>query len=226
MVKKLSLFLAAGLLADTCASTTGGQQQRQLRQKRKLQVGRIIGGTPVSSTDDYPFFCVTDPISCGCSIIAPDILLTAAHCSGAFRAGTTVHIGGLDADGSDAADTVTVAERFVHPGFFAAERGDDVMLVRLTRASTVTSFAQLNRQRNVPSGNDSVVAIGHGVADDGDVSDDLLAVTVPFVDHNTCDSRSYYNGAIIEDKMLCAGAEGIDSCQGDSGGTSNRMIDT
>merc|ERR1712018_191947 len=52
----------------------------------------------------------------------------------------------------------------------------------------------------------------------GDTSDQLMMVTVPYVDDATRDSNYGSIGGIVSDVMICAGEAGKDSCQGDSGG--------
>ena len=48
---------------------------------------RIIGGTPTDG-QEYPFFVQADTdesgFYCGASLIAPDVVLTAAHCAGMY----------------------------------------------------------------------------------------------------------------------------------------------
>ena len=181
---------------------------------------RIVGGTPVTSRDTYPFFSVTDPLGCGGFLVAPDIVISAAHCRTAFTPGRLIHIGGTQLDGSNARDSVTVAETVVHPDYVNPLVGDDVLIARLSRESTVNQFAQINADDALPLDTDDVVAIGHGTTSSGGaVSSLLLEVTVPIVDADTCRTDPRYDDALNEERMLCAGAEGIDSCQGDSGGT-------
>lgn len=51
----------------------------------------------------------------------------------------------------------------------------------------------------------------------GQISDELQAVAVPYVNDATCNTN--YGGGIAT-SMICAGKPegGVDSCQGDSGG--------
>jgi trypsin len=78
---------------------------------------------------------------------------------------------------------------------------------------TPVSYALSN---SVPATGVSVTVIGFGATKfGGSVSSALLEVTVPVVDHDTCES-SY--GQLNDTVQVCAGEEGQDSCQGDSGG--------
>lgn len=181
--------------------------------------GRIVNGTPVEDKATYPFFCRTFPFSCGCTLIAPDIVLSAAHCSHVFSPGGLIKIGGLNKDGDDAEDSVKVEEMIIHPDYHSPSHDNDILLARLERVSTVTEFAAINPDDLLPADGDTVVAIGHGaIFEGGPVSDELLEVAVPVVDFATCNGNPGYSGNIRDDSMLCAGATDIDSCQGDSGG--------
>jgi secreted trypsin-like serine protease len=50
---------------------------------------RIIGGS-LAPSDRYPYVVNLEPIGCGGSLIAPDVVLTAAHCKDAYY---EVHVG-------------------------------------------------------------------------------------------------------------------------------------
>lgn len=56
----------------------------QSSQHSKSSSARVIGGTEVPSANIYPFFTALD--GCGASLIAPHVVLTAAHCV-AYRHG-------------------------------------------------------------------------------------------------------------------------------------------
>jgi V8-like Glu-specific endopeptidase len=58
---------------------------------RSMQLDpRIVGGTP-AEVGEYPWYAVpARNYMCGASLIHPDILLTVAHCSGAFVREATI----------------------------------------------------------------------------------------------------------------------------------------
>lgn len=61
-------------------------------------------------------------------------------------------------------------------------------------------------------------AIGFGrTSNGGSLSDVLLKVDVNIVSYQTC--RIAYGDDIFNNVMVCAGGNGKDACQGDSGGT-------
>ena len=90
------------------------QQQKQ-RIVKLSSDPRIIGGTP-AAPGAYPFHVNSlGCLFCGGTLIAPDIVLTAAHCIGSFLAG--VNIGGILLDGTDAVETLAVDFEYPHPDY-------------------------------------------------------------------------------------------------------------
>ena len=80
-------LLAAVPLAAGWATWLGTSSAAQRRPKRRSVQPEIVGGHPVRE-GEFPFMAFLEIntgagfISCGGSIIAPDRILTAAHCTG------------------------------------------------------------------------------------------------------------------------------------------------
>jgi trypsin len=162
---------------------------------------------------------------CGGSLIAPNIVLSAAHCANVFE---SVQIQRRDrSDPMDQFETFSIIQEIVHPLYDDNNLGYDQMLVILDGESSATPVA-INRDPSVPAAGDEVISMGWGLTEannDASASPVLKEVSLFVIDNDECEqskssgswSSESYEGSISSD-MLCATDEGEDSCQGDSGG--------
>lgn len=158
-------------------------------------------------------------------MIAPKILMTAAHCLATMDpVAWKVTTYRLTLNGDTASDLVySVKKIYRHPNYDSGSEQNDVALFILedpqTNDGTYTpSFIELNRNSSVPAEGATLKAIGWGTTSSGgSVSNTLLEVDLPFVNASQCQA-SGYNGAVAYPSMICAGVAGKDTCQGDSGG--------
>jgi len=168
--------------------------------------------------------------SCGASLVAPNLVLSAAHCAGVSGG---VRIGSISANGlyggADGPPGVerSIAEKIVHPQYDNNALLNDFMLLQLDQDVDTETYPpiELNFDPQEPADEDMLTVIGFGtISSGGSQPNELLKVDVPTVSHGTCSSQ--YSG-LDEDVHLCAGlAEGgADSCQGDSGGPIFKEID-
>mmetsp|Transcript_19664 Transcript_19664/g.39865 ORF Transcript_19664/g.39865 Transcript_19664/m.39865 type:complete len:438 (-) Transcript_19664:242-1555(-) len=66
---------------------------------------------------------------------------------------------------------------------------------------------------------DDMVVMGMGATRlNGKMNAKLKEATVPFVNNEHCNEKMTPHGAVVDDTMMCAGGEGEDFCNGDSGG--------
>ncbi|RJQ69922.1 serine protease [Pseudonocardiaceae bacterium YIM PH 21723] len=157
---------------------------------------------------------------CGLTLVSPTKAVTAAHCYTDPDEETFATFGRQKLSGKDGV-TVKVAKVFVHPGFRGVEGGNDVVVLTLAKAVTEVKPITLISAKDEAlygAGKDATVLGWGTTSEGGDLSDNLLQVTVPFVSDNTCTTA--YKGDFKADTMVCAGFKdgGKDSCQGDSGG--------
>lgn len=194
------------------------EKPRQLLQSLHLPAeSRIVGGTEAPQ-GKYPFFVQGD--GCGASLIWEDVVLTAAHCQGAFDG--SVYVGpSVQYNTSGGAEQIQVQRQVPHPSYSSNTEAYDFMLLKLkdpVSNPTLTPIA-VNDIASNPSSNDVLTVIGFGATTEGGYgSSRLREVDVNYIDYQTCDRL--YSGEIVDSVMMCAGVPGggKDSCQGDSGG--------
>jgi Trypsin len=76
---------------------------------------RIVGGTPVISNSEYPFYAFPNGrYLCGATLIHGDILVSAAHC-GNITWGNGVWLGGTSLVDRSASTFYSVNQTILHP---------------------------------------------------------------------------------------------------------------
>jgi len=194
---------------------------------KKGDPGKIIGGDD-AAIGDYPYFVVMG--NCGGALIAPDIVLTAAHCKS--YVGQQVIVGGylpsFLVEGSQA--------RFCETWIADPKYGTggnvfnyDFALCKLSEPVFIDSNVklELNEFDAVPKAGKDLIIMGLGYLQEGGpfLSNTLQDVQVSAISNEVCNTEEYYGDEeydvdVITDNMLCAGFDegGIGTCQGDSGG--------
>lgn len=170
---------------------------------------------------------------CGGALIAPDLVLFAAHCRDWKN--KQINVGAYERQTNAHGSRPRFCEEWKADPTFGAggsQLNNDFALCKLDRPvyDIDTSFVRLELNGlNSNNGNaeqvtlnigEELIVMGLGkLAQTGNGPQFLHNVTVPVISNNDCNQRGSYNGAIT-DVMLCAGyPEGQrDSCQGDSGG--------
>jgi len=189
---------------------------------------RIMGGEP-APMGVYPWIASLglkgansrDGHFCGGAFIAPDWVVTAAHCVKKDSADKMQVLGGADA--LERGGTIYLVDRVVvHEKYDDGTQDFDVALLHLAKrftGRTIRLLSAADADRLVADGA-LAIAAGWGLTtEDSQVSNILRHVTVQIVSNKSCNGLAAYSGSITDD-MICAGFPegGKDSCQGDSGG--------
>lgn len=213
-------------MSESKVIRSGAVFNQETRSSRKF---RIIGGKPVEDKNKYPWMAALiysdyEPIDgqfCGGSLIAPNWILTAAHCPSGQKPEDIEVLLGLVLLDESPKERIKVKQIIIHPKYDNETSDFDIALLKLAKAS------QQKPIQIIPAGDPDKIAvpgqmatvIGWGaLKEGGGGSRKLMAVDLPII--SNAEANKSYEGAVTEN-MIAAGyikVGGKDACQGDSGG--------
>jgi secreted trypsin-like serine protease len=231
--RSLVVALAAAAVALALALPAGAGAAAQ---------PRVVGGSATQASS-YPWQAalVFDPAKrsgndeqrqlCGGALVAPRIVLTAAHCI----VGTDPDFlgGNLDPNDADIVLNETTLSNgdgehhalqaiYVQSAYNPSLNTNDVGYLVMSSATGMTPINLAGPTETAlwtPGYPTQVSGYGY-TAEGGPRSNTLRVATVPIIADSTCGSPGVYGGLFYPSSMVCAGSlsGGVDSCSGDSGG--------
>lgn len=247
MKKKISilvLFLIfSGLYSPSFSQEVSESENVQKAYSYiKYHETRIVGGNPVTDISKYPWIAalvhsyqekIYDGQFCGGTLVAPDWVVTAAHCVCESLLDVKepdeidVVLGMLDLKAEpETYERIKVSKIIVHPNYNADLTDNDVALLKLQTPSSQQEIGYLatkdsDKAQSTPNGTvvmGTIIGWGDTEQQTRSYPAQLQEVTLPLVSNEEC--SNFFEDGQITRNMLCAGfVEGEkDACFGDSGG--------
>ncbi|EGZ29917.1 serine protease trypsin-like protein [Phytophthora sojae] len=230
-MKLLQVCALASALAtlSTCAhgysfNDFKGSNKEQENEKESTgltadEESRIIGGFD-ADIDNYPYVAsvrIDGVTVCAATLIAPQYLVTTAHCIKTDEVEMTASFDTEFSFGTDG-ELVKIVKGFKHPLYNKRKHLHDVGLLKLEKPS-MQKIAVLPA---ADGSNEKVGAmatvLGWGQTKESLNSFKLQQAKLPIISNADCSKFSSYKTGLTEGMMCAGNGKGKGSCRGDAGG--------
>lgn len=191
---------------------------------------QVVGGAPISSSA-VPWqvlFIINKTTLCSGSLISATAIVSAAHCFAGVSPGAVQGwIGVTSIPDRDKGSKLAISAVTVHPGYDTATSANDIAIIQLSAPADIAGAARVislpitQDPASWPQPGTAAGISGWGaVKNDGPPSDALRGASVQVLGSPT-DPCGQYGSTFSAANSICAGVPGggIDTCQGDSGGS-------
>lgn len=235
-----NMAMAVGQVATT--RNASPYLQTLLRYKAKIESSasetnlnvqpQIVGGTNATQ-GAYPWMVALlvaevpnarEAQFCGGSLVAPDVVVTAAHCVDGIPGPDLINVavGAYDLRQIGPNQRVKVRGILMHENYSSGPTIDnDIAIIKLATPQTATTLSLITpTEMAALNPGDMLRAIGFGVLSETTFAlpNILQEVPLAYVDHAVCDTANAAAGGITNTQICAGTVPGQDSCFGDSGG--------
>jgi hypothetical protein len=193
-IKNILILVIVGLVASRAANLNENAYNYKIplvehfeRRVSNEVVPQIVGGSPVPA-GSYPYFSRGN--GCGAALIASDLLVSAAHCEGAFSSTVRVNASyfGVEGNGTIVVDGVA---QIIHPKYHSDPTAADydLMIVKISPPVKNVTPILLNRDPLIASDGATLLAMGFGQTSDTTSPVSSTTASVSLVSNNC---RSFY----------------------------------
>ena len=121
----LAAAVAALISPFTADAAQEGQAGAQVVGGQRVSIESAPYAVFLASTDGFQF--------CGGTLVAPDKVVTAAHCATAYPAARVRVVAGREDKFSTAGTVVKITDEWVHPQYTDATQGNDIAVLTLAQ---------------------------------------------------------------------------------------------